>query len=293
VVVAAAGPRVCGGGGMVLSVGALPSASDRAGREDKELDGLVAATFVGRTGSPNRPMCRRWSSPRSCPIPAPTSRPSLPPKIGRHDVYMVMDAPKNPVVEFRAKGRVELWDPWTGAASRSACSRDGAGTRSSCRWRITRPRSWCSRRARSTSIRRRARSGRRDDRLEGQWEFELRPTMDNATADFPPARCDKIIGQRRASCVTPSRAAMRRPGRSQIATTAAGSASLADSARSSGCWDRCRPSRRRDRTGTGQAHAGGPSTTGPGRRQVIQLASLCLLLALGLEDDQGTRAGMA
>ena len=31
------------------------------------------------------------------------------------DVYMVMGAPKNSTVEFRAKGRVELWDPWTGA----------------------------------------------------------------------------------------------------------------------------------------------------------------------------------
>ena len=37
-------------------------------------------------------------------------------KVGPRDVYLVMGAPKNSTVEFRAKGRVELWDPWTGAA---------------------------------------------------------------------------------------------------------------------------------------------------------------------------------
>ena len=36
-------------------------------------------------------------------------------KIGPRDVYLVMGAPKNSTVEFRAKGQVELWDPWTGA----------------------------------------------------------------------------------------------------------------------------------------------------------------------------------
>ncbi len=36
-------------------------------------------------------------------------------KVGPRDVYMVMGAAKNSAVEFRAKGQVELWDPWTGA----------------------------------------------------------------------------------------------------------------------------------------------------------------------------------
>ncbi|NLA50027.1 MAG: hypothetical protein GX876_11270, partial [Bacteroidales bacterium] len=35
-------------------------------------------------------------------------------KAGFRDVYMVMDAKPGSVAEFRCKGRVELWDPWTG-----------------------------------------------------------------------------------------------------------------------------------------------------------------------------------
>jgi len=38
-------------------------------------------------------------------------------KIGPRDVFMVMNAPKGSECFFRAKGRVELWDPWTGKAS--------------------------------------------------------------------------------------------------------------------------------------------------------------------------------
>ena len=38
-------------------------------------------------------------------------------KIGPRDVYLTMDAKPGDVVEFRAKGAVELWDPWTGKTS--------------------------------------------------------------------------------------------------------------------------------------------------------------------------------
>jgi hypothetical protein len=37
-------------------------------------------------------------------------------KIGPRDAYLVMGAAKNSECFFRAKGRVELWDPWTGQA---------------------------------------------------------------------------------------------------------------------------------------------------------------------------------
>ena len=38
-------------------------------------------------------------------------------KVGPRDVYMVMGAAKGSWVTFRAAGRVELWDPWTGRAT--------------------------------------------------------------------------------------------------------------------------------------------------------------------------------
>jgi hypothetical protein len=51
-------------------------------------------------------------------------------KVGPRDVFMVMDAPKNSECFFRAKGKVELWDPWTGKTSPILTLRpDGEGTR--------------------------------------------------------------------------------------------------------------------------------------------------------------------
>jgi len=38
-------------------------------------------------------------------------------KVGPRDVYMVLNAPQSSECLFRAKGKVELWDPWTGKAS--------------------------------------------------------------------------------------------------------------------------------------------------------------------------------
>ncbi len=103
-------------GGWVYSIGALPSASDRAGSEDPELEKMNDQAFsatrrmtdvqqtvealaeafihdVRSTGSTVRALHR---------------------KAGFRDVYMVMDAKPGTIVEFRAKGAAEHWDPWTG-----------------------------------------------------------------------------------------------------------------------------------------------------------------------------------
>ena len=107
--------RFAQAGGLVLNVGSIPFASDRAGRNDPELDARVAATFETRN---------RLSKPADVPpvilgafTPDTRADPpvrSLHRKIGPRDVYLVMDAPRNSVVEFRARGSAELWDPWTG-----------------------------------------------------------------------------------------------------------------------------------------------------------------------------------
>lgn len=104
------------GGGKVYSVGSLPSASDRAGRDDHELTKLNDQAF--------KPECRLVQPADAVKAIASafvqdvrgidqTVR-ALHRKAGPRDIYMVMDARKNSVVEFRTKGAVELWDPWTG-----------------------------------------------------------------------------------------------------------------------------------------------------------------------------------
>ena len=104
-------------GGKVYAVGTLPQASDHAGRDDAELVAMNDIAF--------KPPCRlaqpsdAVEAIRSAFVQDvhgidQTVR-AIHRKAGPRHIYMVMDARKNSVVEFRAKGAVELWDPWTGA----------------------------------------------------------------------------------------------------------------------------------------------------------------------------------
>ncbi len=184
-------------GGLVVSVGALPLASDRAGREDPDLDALVAAAF---------PKERRLEKPGDVPARVldafvPDTRAdspvrSLHRKVGSREVYLVMDAPKHAVVEFRARGQAEWWDPWTGATHPlRVLGETATGARIEMPLEAyeaqvivfrpgfahTNPPPRMER-----TVQRRA--------LDGDWEFALKPTMDNRYGDFRLPATDRIIG---------------------------------------------------------------------------------------------------
>lgn len=184
-------------GGTVLNVGTLPVASDRAGRDDRQLDALVAATFADDC---------RLSDPADVPakvraVLTPDTQAVQPVrshhrKVGPRDVYLVMDAPRNSVVEFRAKGQVELWDPWTGEAQPlRVVGETDTGTEVELPLQAYEaqvvvftpgtphvnppPRG-------PVDIARLS--------LDGLWDFELQPTMDNRFGDFRLPAVDKMIG---------------------------------------------------------------------------------------------------
>jgi len=104
------------GGGKVIVVGKRPTTSDRAGRNDTKLATLVDETF--------RPDCRVVATEQAVELIRDAfvqdvrgiDRPvqAFHRRVGPRDVYMVMGAKQGSVVEFRVKGNVELWDPWTG-----------------------------------------------------------------------------------------------------------------------------------------------------------------------------------
>ncbi len=189
--------RFAAAGGLVLNVGALPSASDRAGREDRELDRLVAKTF---------PAPRRLAAPAMAPplilsAFTPDTRAekpvrSLHRKVGPREVYLVMDATRDSVVEFRAKGSVELWDPWTGTAQPlRVLGETATGTKvelplekHEAQVIVFTPG--------TAHINPPARKEQhaREIVLDGEWEFELKPTMDNRHGDFRLPVTDMVIG---------------------------------------------------------------------------------------------------
>jgi len=104
------------GGGKVFAVGAIPSASDRAGRNDAKLTAMNDLAFkAGRRLARNDQAVNaiRDAFVQDVRGLGQAVR-ALRRKVGPRDVYLVMDARPGSVVEFRAAGAVELWDPWTG-----------------------------------------------------------------------------------------------------------------------------------------------------------------------------------
>ena len=103
-------------GGHVMAVGTLPEVSDHAGRNDPELARLNEQAF--QPGYRFERSEQAIAAIQQAFVPDvrgmdQTVR-ALHRKVGFRDVYMVMDAEPGTQVEFRAKGAVELWDPWTG-----------------------------------------------------------------------------------------------------------------------------------------------------------------------------------
>ncbi len=117
-------------------------------------------------------------------------------KIGRRDVYMVMGAPKHSTIEFRAKGRVELWDPWTGAVqplqvlgeTTTATQVELPLEEYEAQMIVFTPD--------QQHVNPPPRTARLAERiaLDSEWEFELKPTMDNRYGDFRLPGTDLVIG---------------------------------------------------------------------------------------------------
>ncbi len=123
-------------------------------------------------------------------------------KVGPRDVYLVMGAPNGAECSFRATGRVELWDPWTGdvlpmhVVLRSA-------TQTTVRMPLEAheaqvvvftPDDTPANAPTTGPAEIAAGPAPPPLTLEGSWQSELKPTMDNRWGDFRLPVTKKMIG---------------------------------------------------------------------------------------------------
>ena len=193
-------------GGIVTAIGALPEASDRAGAKDPVLDEAVREIFgvepggVERLVSPGEKELSSLLAVVSASVP-PDVQSEHPikathRKIGPRDVYLLMGARRNSPVTFRAKGKAELWDPWTGAVQPLRLLRETGDTTQlklpgesyEAQVVVFTPG--------EAHVDPPDRKSHRDKRipLDGEWEFELKPTMDNRYGDYRLPIVDPMIG---------------------------------------------------------------------------------------------------
>jgi hypothetical protein len=179
-------------GGVVVVLGAPPEASDRLGRDDPEVSALVSE-LVTRARDPARVVSLVDSA-----VERDYRGPGLVQhrRIGPRDVYMVYGAPKDSEVVFRATGQVELWDPWTGG-TRPLPVLSQTATTTTLRLLLTADEpqlivfqpgvplvaSPDATPPRSRSI-----------PLDGSWEFELAPSLDNRWGDYHWPPTEAMLG---------------------------------------------------------------------------------------------------
>lgn len=109
--------RFAEAGGKVLCVGEVPRASDRAGAQDATLDDTLKQLFTAVCPTVDAAVSavqQTLSLPDVQGVDGAVR--ALHRRVGLRDIYLVMDAKPGDHVLFRATGRVESWDPWTGKA---------------------------------------------------------------------------------------------------------------------------------------------------------------------------------
>jgi len=200
-------------GGLVIAFGCLPVASERAGSDDPEVDAIVRGIFGMPV--PDGPSVHAGSGGgRGVFIPAGYSRVAetvareivrdfypagsglmaVHRRDGAEDRYFVFNPGTSAVaadVFFRAVGAAEYRNAWTGACSPAQCVPAPHGSRIALRVEAGEGRLIVFDRSRSASHERpadpapvAAGDGEGAILLDGPWEFELAPTMDNRFGDF-------------------------------------------------------------------------------------------------------------
>ena len=180
-------------GGLVVVLGALPEASERAGRDDAELNALVA-TLTTRVAKPEEVSSLvEKAGPRDFAVLSPGNvQPNfMHRRIGSRDVFMVYNAPQDAECWFRATGKAELWDPWTGATQPlPVLAQSAEGTQ--LRLPLTEKEANLIVFTPGQPLVARSQISDLESQIavDGTWEFELQPTMDNRFGDYhwPPTK---------------------------------------------------------------------------------------------------------
>ena len=209
-------------GGKVIVLGAKPQFTDAPHTEKVKIDALVAELIAdghaGRVTLPAKPSAEQLKAiANSVGTPdfrAPGEAKALHRRVGAYDVYFICDLKETGDCTFRATGTPELWNPWDGTQKALTDFRRNADGTTTVKiagdgaprlvvfvnghaGRMTLP-SAPDGRARSPSAPQSAIT------LDGEWDFTLKPTLDNKWGDFrlpvreryigAEIRCVKMVG---------------------------------------------------------------------------------------------------
>ncbi|PXV59955.1 alpha-L-rhamnosidase-like protein [Dysgonomonas alginatilytica] len=193
-------------GGIVVATGALPVATSKSGANDPEikkiLDEIFNTSSLERRQSFFEPDMNKLLSM----IPKLIVRDFIPQngkgrvlhrRIGEKDVYMVADVAKDSEIFFRSKGKVERWIGESGAIVEQPILRqteDGTwvrfdGEENNSRLIVFSPGSPVYENVSNNKIQKKTVQS-----IEGNWDIDIIPTMQNKWGDYRLPASDAYIG---------------------------------------------------------------------------------------------------
>ncbi len=186
-------------GGLVITLGRPPLASERQGLGDPQV-AMLASGFVNAADPAAVLALIDARIARDCVPDAPTL--VLHRVCAELDLWFLVGAKPGATVELRAVGAVELWDPWSGTVTAHAAARAGTETT-----RVRLPETAVPYDAWIVVVRHgqqpaaRSQPAAANDQLpatmqllDGAWEFQLEPTLDNTWGDFRLPISEAMIG---------------------------------------------------------------------------------------------------
>lgn len=180
-------------GGLVIVVGDLPEATDRAGAADPEVEKLVALLTTRVKEASDVPSLVEKAFPRDYQGEGIVNHR----RIGPRDVYMLYGASKGSTATFRATGSVELWNPWDGTAQPlEAVAQTGTQTTLTLPLGKKAPQLIVFSPGKTT-LRKADTPVEKITALpvdSKAWSFELKPSLDNQFGDFHWPATPTLIG---------------------------------------------------------------------------------------------------
>lgn len=206
-------------GGIVMAVGSLPEASDRVGGDDSKLQAMVkemfGRTYLEKADTTKTYLQKNEVGGKGLFIPtfknvddeinkliepdfkmlSGTFAPSIQHrKLGNRDLYFIYNVPKGAKCFFRAKGKAEIWNPWDGRTKAIKVAEvSSTGTIIQLPLEKNEPQLIVFSPG-NAQIETSSTILTVDTlKLAGNWEFELKPTLDNTYGDYSlPAYNGKI-----------------------------------------------------------------------------------------------------
>ncbi len=206
-------------GGLVIAVGSLPQASERIGANDPKLQTMIREIFgmtYENTGVNNhlqknkvgglgiflsnikdvKSTIKKHIQPDFEVLLDSVTSDIQHRKIGNRDLYFVYDVPKGTNCFFRVKGKAELWNPWNGSTKPLKVVKVSAtGTTISLPLEKNEPQLivFSPGKAEIETV-----SEVAENEIvtldNNNWEFELKPTLDNKYGDYRLPAYDAKIG---------------------------------------------------------------------------------------------------